>query len=153
MTEPTSPAPSSPTGDARPEDTATVPTQADPTIGALVHDLTTQLPELVRAEIRLAQAEIAEKGKRAGIGIGMFGAAGLLAFFGAATLVTTVVLALALLVPAWLAALLVTIVLLAAAGVLALRGRSKVQEASPPVPERAVAGVKEDIATVKGQRP
>ena len=60
------------------------PSGSDPTLGALVHDLTTQVPELIRSEIRLAQAEVAEKGKRAGIGIGMFSGAGLLAFFGLA---------------------------------------------------------------------
>jgi uncharacterized membrane protein YqjE len=124
----------------------------DPTLGAIVHDLTTQVPELIRSEIRLAQAEVAEKGKRAGIGIGMFSAAGLLAFFGVAALLTTIVLVLALMMPSWLAALIVTLVLFAGAAVLALQGKNKVQEASPPVPERAVAGVKEDIATVKGQR-
>ena len=125
---------------------------SDPTLGAIVHDLTTQVPELIRSEMRLAQAEVAEKGKRAGIGIGMFSAAGLLAFFGVAALLTTIVLALDLMMPAWLAALIVTVVLFAGAGVLALQGRNKVQEATPPVPERAVEGVKEDIATVKGQR-
>jgi uncharacterized membrane protein YqjE len=124
----------------------------EPTLGALVNQLTTQIPELIRSELRLAQAEVAEKGKRAGVGIGMFSAAGLLAFFGLATLITTAVLALDLALPAWLAALVVTVVLLAVAGVLALQGKNKVQEAQPPVPERAVAGVKEDIATVKGQR-
>ena len=128
------------------------PSGADPTLGALVHDLTTQVPELIRSEIRLAQAEVTEKGKRAGIGIGMFSAAGLVAFFGVAGLLTTLILVLDLMMPAWLAALIVTVVLLATAGVLALQGRNKVQEAAPPVPERAVAGVKEDIATVKGQR-
>jgi uncharacterized membrane protein YqjE len=117
-----------------------------------VHDLTTQVPELIRSEMRLAQAEVAEKGKRAGIGIGMFSAAGLLAFFGTAALLTTIVLALDLMMPAWLAALIVTVVLFIGAGVFALQGRNKVQEATPPVPERAVEGVKEDIATVKGQR-
>ena len=125
---------------------------SDPTLGALVNDLTTQVPELIRSELRLAQAEVAEKGKRAGIGIGMFSVAGLLAFFGFAALLTTIVLALDLVMPAWLAALIVTVVLLATAGVFALQGRNKVQEATPPVPERAVAGVKEDVATVKGQR-
>jgi uncharacterized membrane protein YqjE len=128
------------------------PSGSDPTLGALVHDLTTQVPELIRSEIRLAQAEVAEKGKRAGLGIGMFSAAGLLAFFGTATLIATAVLALSLAIDGWLAALIVAIVLFAGAGVLAAMGKSKVEEAAPPVPERAVAGVKEDIATVKGQR-
>ena len=125
---------------------------ADPTLGALVNQLTTEVPELIRSEIRLAQAEMAEKGKRAGIGIGMFSGAGLLGFFGFGTLLATVILALALVMDAWLAALIVTVVLFIGAAVLALMGKSKVQEATPAMPERAVDGVKEDIATVKGQR-
>ena len=124
----------------------------DPTLGALVNELTTQVPELIRSELRLAQAEMAEKGKRAGIGIGMFSAAGLLAFFGLATLIATAILALALVVDGWLAALIVAVVLFAAAGVLAAMGKSQVDEATPVPPERAVEGVKEDIATLKGQR-
>jgi uncharacterized membrane protein YqjE len=128
------------------------PAGADPTLGALVNDLTTQVPELIRSEIRLAQAEVAEKGKRAGLGIGMFSAAGLFAFFGLATVIAMAVLALSLAMDGWLAALIVAVVLFVVAGVLALMGKNQVQEAAPPVPERAVAGVKEDIATVKGQR-
>jgi uncharacterized membrane protein YqjE len=125
---------------------------ADPTLGALVNQLTTEVPDLIRSEIRLAQAEMTEKGKRAGIGIGMFSGAGLLGFFGFGTLLATVILALALVMDAWLAALIVTVVLFIAAAVLALVGKNKVQEATPAMPQRAVDGVKEDIATVKGQR-
>ncbi len=126
------------------------PDQKEPPLGALVHDLSVQIPELVRSELRLAQAELTQKGKRAGIGAGLFGAAGLLAFFGAATLIATAVLALTLVLPAWASALIVGVVLLAAAGVAALRGKSQVAEATPVVPERAVAGIKEDVETVKG---
>ena len=122
----------------------------DPTLGGLVHQLTTQVPDLIRSEIRLAQAEVAEKGKRAGVGIGMFSVAGLLAFFGLAALITTAILALALVMDAWLAALIVGLLLLAAAAVAGLMGKKKVAAAGPPVPERAVQGVKADIATVKG---
>lgn len=124
----------------------------DPTIGALVHDLTTQLPELIRSEIRLAQAEMAQKGKQAGIGLGLFSGAGLLAFFGGAVLVAAAILALGEVVAPWLAALIVGLVLFLAAGGLALAGRNRVKEATPPAPERAVEGVKQDIATMKGQR-
>ena len=124
----------------------------EPTLGALVNQLTTQIPELIRSELRLAQAEVAEKGKRAGIGIGMFSAAGLLAFFGFGTLLAAIVLALSLVMDGWLAALIVTVVLFAGAGVLAVMGKGQVEEATPMAPERAVEGVKEDIATVKGQR-
>jgi uncharacterized membrane protein YqjE len=124
---------------------------ADPTLGALVNQLTTQVPELIRSEIRLAQAEVTEKGKRVGIGIGMFSGAGLMAFFGFGTLLATIILALSLLMDPWIAALIVTVVLFAIAGVLALLGKNQVQEATPLAPERAVEGIQEDIATVKGQ--
>ena len=130
-----------------------VPVRAEePTIGALVHDLSQQLPDLIRSELRLAQAEVTEKGKRAGLGIGMFSVAGLLAYFGVAVLITTAILALDLVLPAWLAALIVALVLLAAGGLVALAGKKQVAQASPPMPERAIEGVKEDIATVKGAR-
>ncbi len=120
------------------------------TLGALIHQLSQQLPELIRSEMRLAQAEITQKGKRAGVGIGMFSVAGLLAFFAVASLVTTAILGLATVVEAWLAALIVALVLLVAAAVTGLLGKNKVAEAGPPTPERAVEGLKEDIATVKG---
>ena len=122
----------------------------EPSLGNLVSDLSTQIPELVRSELRLAQAELAEKGKRAGIGIGMFSVAGLLGFFGLALLLTTAVLALALALPAWLAALIVAVVVLVAAAVAALGGKKQVTEATPPAPERAIEGVKADVATIKG---
>jgi uncharacterized membrane protein YqjE len=125
----------------------------EPTLGALVHQLSEEIPQLVRSEIRLAQAEVAEKGKRVGIGIGMFSVAGLLAFFGVATLVATAVLALAEAIPGWAGALIVTAVLLVLAGVFALLGKGKVSDGQPLKPERAVAGVQEDIAVIKEVRP
>jgi uncharacterized membrane protein YqjE len=139
MTDPT---PTGPSSSAPPE----------PTLGGLVHDLSQQLPDLIRSELRLAQAEVAEKGKRAGLGIGMFSAAGLLAFFALATLVATAVVALSNAVPAWAAGLIVAVVLLAAAGVAGLLGKQKVAEAAPAKPEKAIEGIREDIATVKGAR-
>jgi uncharacterized membrane protein YqjE len=135
-----------------PTTTQTPVAGADPTLGALVNDLTTQVPELIRSEIRLAQAELTEKGKRAGLGIGMFGGAGIVALYGVGALIATLILLLALAMDAWLAALIVTVVLFAVAGVLALLGKKQVDQATPLAPEMAVEGVKEDIATVKGQR-
>ena len=120
------------------------------TLGALVHQFSQQIPDLVRSEIRLAQAEVAQKGKRAGVGLGMFSVAGLLAFLGLGTLVATAVLGLANLVDPWLAALVVALVLLAGAAVAGLMGKNKVSEATPAAPEKAVRGIKDDIATVKG---
>jgi uncharacterized membrane protein YqjE len=123
----------------------------DPTLGALVHDLTQQVPQLIRSEIRLAQAEMTEKGKRAGLGIGMFSAAGLLGFLGLCCVIATAILALAHALPDWLAALIVAAVLFVGAGIAALVGKKEVQQATPPAPEQAIEGVKEDIAVVKGE--
>jgi hypothetical protein len=125
----------------------------DPTIGALVHQLSEDVPALVRSEFRLAQAEVAEKGKRVGIGLGMFSAAGLLAFFAVATVVAAGVLALAEVLPGWASALIVAAALLVGAGVFATLGKGKVSEGQPLKPERAVAGVHEDIATLKEVKP
>lgn len=122
----------------------------DQTLGALVHQFTQQVPELIRSEIRLAQAEITEKGKTAGIGIGMFSVAGLLGFFAVGTLITTAILGLATVVDSWLAALIVAVALLAAAAAAGLLGKNKVSSAGPPKPELAMDGLREDIATVKG---
>ena len=109
------------------------------------------VPQLIRSEMRLAQAEMAQKGKRAGLGIGMFSAAGLLAFFGLGCVIATAILGLAHAVPDWLAALIVGVVLFAVAAVAALFGKKEVQQATPPAPEHAITGVKEDIAVVKGE--
>ena len=117
--------------------------------GELVSRLSQDMSQLVRDEMRLAQAELTEKGKRAGIGAGMFGAAGLLALYGVGVLIATVVLALALAMPAWLATLIVAVVLLAAAGAVALMGKKQVTQAVPPVPERTVENVKRDVQAVK----
>jgi Putative Actinobacterial Holin-X, holin superfamily III len=127
-------------------------TREEPTLGALVHDLTQQVPELIRSELRLAQAEMTAKGKKAGMGIGMFSAAGLLAFLGLSCVVATAVLALGQALPDWLAALIVALVLFAGAAVAALIGKREVEQATPPAPEQAIEGVKEDIAVVKGER-
>jgi hypothetical protein len=124
----------------------------DPTLGALVHDLTQQVPELIRSELRLAQAETAEKGKRAGLGIGMFSAGGLLAFFGIACVIATAILGLSHALPGWLSALMVGLVLLAGAAVMALAGKKELEQATPPAPEQAIEGVKEDLAVMKGDR-
>src|SRR3954453_12114890 len=129
------------------------PAAEEPTLGALVHQLSEEIPELVRSEIRLAQAEVAEKGKRVGIGLGMFSAAGLLAFFGLATLIATAVLALDEVLPGWASALIVAAALLVLAGALAVAGKGKVSAGQPLKPERAAAGVQEDLAVLKEVKP
>jgi hypothetical protein len=117
--------------------------------GDLVKDLSEQVSRLVRDELKLAQVEMTAKGKRAGAGAGMLGGGGLLALYGAACLLAAAIIGLARVVPAWLAALTVGVVVLAAAGVAALLGRGQLRNAAPPVPEQAVGSVKADVAEVK----
>jgi uncharacterized membrane protein YqjE len=129
------------------------PQASHETLGALVHHLTEQVPALVRSEVRLAQAELADKGKRAGVGAGVLGAAGVLALFGLGALVTAAILALALVLPAWASALVVAAVLFVAAGVAAVVGRARVRAAIPAKPELAIDGVRRDLAVMKGGKP
>jgi uncharacterized membrane protein YqjE len=117
--------------------------------GALLRELSQQTTDLVSKEIELAKAEIAEKGKRAGIGAGMFGGAGLFGIGAFAALTACVIAALDLAMPLWLAALIVTVVYAAVASVLALQGKEKVKEAGPPVPEQTMDSVKEDVQWAK----
>lgn len=116
----------------------------------LVTRLSQEVSQLVRDELQLAKLEVSGKAKKAGVGVGMFGAAGIIALFGVGTLIATAVLALALVVDAWLAALIVAVVLLVAAGIAALVGRSSVRQATPPVPEAAMASTRRDIEAAKG---
>lgn len=114
----------------------------------LIHRATEQMSRLVRDELALARAELTEKGRHAGIGVGLFGGGGALALFGLGTLVAALVLLLALVLPAWLAAAIVAVVLFAVAAGLALVGRRQVRRAVPPVPTAAVEGVRTDMDTV-----
>ncbi len=123
----------------------------DQSLGELVQRASQQTATLVRQEIRLAQAELQEKGKRAGIGAGMFGGAGLFALYGLAALVAGGIMLLATAVADWLAAVIVAAGLLAVAGVLALTGKKQVDQATPPTPERAVESVQRDVDEVKAR--
>jgi hypothetical protein len=123
--------------------------RSGPSIGELFSRLSEQLSRLVRDEIQLAKTEMAAKGKELGVGIAIFAVAGLLAFFGAATLVAAAVLGLAEAVPAWLSAIIVGILLLAVAGVAALLGKKRLEKGAPPTPDAAQRNVKRDIEAVK----
>ena len=122
---------------------------SEASLAELVKQLSEQTSRLARQEVELAKAELAAKGKRAGIGVGMFGGAGMFGFYGVGALVAAAVLALATAVTAWLAALIVAVVLAAIAATLALVGKREVQEAVPPVPEEATESVKEDVQYAK----
>jgi Putative Actinobacterial Holin-X, holin superfamily III len=121
----------------------------DQPVADLLRQLSDQTATLVRQEMELAKAELTVKGKRVGIGAGMFGGAGLLGAYAFGALTACVILVLATAIDAWLAALIVAVVYAAIAGVLALMGKNKVQEATPPVPEQTVDSVKEDVQWTK----
>jgi MFS family permease len=121
----------------------------DQSISDLVKELSEQTQTLARKEVELAKAEVAQKGKRLGIGAGAFGAAGGLAFFAFGALTATLILALATAMDGWLAALIVAVVYATVAGVLAMTGKKQVEAGSPPVPERAIESTKQDIETAK----
>jgi Putative Actinobacterial Holin-X, holin superfamily III len=122
---------------------------SDASLAELVKQLSEQSSRLARQEVELAKAELAVKGKRAGIGAGLFGGAGAFGFYGLGALIAAAILALATAVTAWLAALIVAAVLATIAGILALQGKSKVEQATPPVPEQATESVKEDVQFAK----
>jgi len=115
----------------------------------LMNQVTAQVSTLVRDELALAKLELAEKGKRAGLGGGLFGGAAVLALYGLGLLLTLAVVALALVWPLWLAVLVVMIVVFLAAGIAALMGRRQLKAATPPVPSDAIASVEADVQTVK----
>jgi uncharacterized membrane protein YqjE len=120
-------------------------------LGELLRQLSEETTRLVRQEIELAKAELTQKGRQAGIGAGLFGAAAAIGLLALAALTTCFILALDAVMPAWLAALVVAVVYAIIAGVLALQGRNKVKQAVPPVPEQTVETVKEDVQWAKTQ--
>jgi uncharacterized membrane protein YqjE len=125
------------------------PDLTDRPVSELIQRASQQTATLVRDEIRLAKLEVQEKAKSFGIGAGMLGGAGLVAVFGVGALIAALILALATALAAWLAALLVAVGLLALAGILAVTGKGKLEEATPPVPEEAIESTKHDVETIK----
>jgi len=125
------------------------PDLKDRPIGDLLKQLSEQTTTLVKQELELAKAEVSEKGKKAGAGAGMFGGAGVSALLGLGSITAAAITLLDNAMSTPLAALIVGVVWFAIAGVLALQGRNKVQEATPPVPEQATESVKEDVQWAK----
>ncbi|MCK8679020.1 MULTISPECIES: phage holin family protein [Streptomyces] len=121
----------------------------EPSVGELVKQASEQLSDLVRTEMRTAQAELALKGKRAGKGGGMLGAAAAVGYVGLIGVWATLAAVLAIPLDVWLAVLIATVVFLALAGVLALLGRKELKQAVPPKPERAIDGVRSDVHELK----
>jgi MFS family permease len=124
-------------------------TTQDRSLADLARQLSLQTTELARHEVELAKAELRVKGKRAGIGAGMFSGAGALGFYALGALTAAITAGIAEALPVWAAALIVAAVYGAVAGILALRGKRKVEEATPPMPEQTVRSVKEDVRYTK----
>jgi hypothetical protein len=118
-------------------------------LGELFGRLSNETSTLIRQELALARAELTEKGREAGKGAGFLGGAGVAGLLAAGTLTACIVLLLDKAMDAWLAALIVAVVYGAIAAVLGLRGRDRVQAATPPVPEQTVETVKEDVEWAK----
>ena len=123
--------------------------QSDKSLAELTKQLSDQATALASKEVELAKAELALKGKRLGMGAGMFGGAGLIGAYALGALTACLILALATALDGWLAALIVAAVYGAIAGGLALTGKKKVEQGTPPVPERAIESTKEDIESTK----
>ena len=121
----------------------------DQPVGDLLKQLSEQTTTLVRKELELAKAEVGEKGKTAGLGAGMFGGAGVSVVLGLGALTAAAITLLDNATSTPLAALIAGVVWFVIGGVLALRGKNKVQEATPPVPEQATESVKEDVQWAK----
>jgi uncharacterized membrane protein YqjE len=124
-------------------------TDEDRSVRELVHALTQQTSALVRQEMRLAQVELQEKGKRVGMGAGMFGGAGLVGLYGVGALIAAAIIGLGTLLEPWIAAVIVGVALLAVAGILALTGKKQVDRGTPPLPEQAIESTKRDVDELK----
>jgi MFS family permease len=121
----------------------------DRSLADLARQLSNQTTELVRHEVELAKAELRVKGKRAAGGAGMFGGAGALGLYALGALTAAIIAGIAEALPVWASALIVAALYGAIAGILALRGKKKVQQATPPLPEETVQSVKEDVRYTK----
>jgi len=122
---------------------------SDRSMAELLRQLSEQSSQLARQEVELAKSEMTAKAQRLGAGAGAFGAAGIVGLFALGALSAAAILALAIVLDAWLAALIVGVAYAALAGVLALTGRKEVAAGTPPAPERAIESTKQDIREAK----
>jgi predicted phage tail protein len=124
------------------------PITEDRSTSELLTELSEQVHRLVKAETRLAAIELRRKGKRAGLGAAALGVAGAVALLGGGALVAGAIVAVALVLPLWLSALLVGVAVLLGAGLAALVGVLALRRALPPAPTWAMASAKEDVRTI-----
>jgi hypothetical protein len=127
----------------------TAETETDRSLGTIIKELTEDITTLFRGEIALLKLEVKDTVAKLGGGIGLFAGALFVGLFGLAFLFVTIMLVLVRLgVPAWLSALIVTVVLLATAGVLAFLGKKKFA-ALEFVPTKSIESIKADVESIK----
>lgn len=115
----------------------------------LIERLSIQVPTLVRTEVTHALDEVKAKGTRVGVGVGVAGAGLMLIYLGVGALIATAILGLATVLSPWLAALIVSLIVLAVGGTLAAVGASRAKNSAPPVPSETAESVRKDVNTVK----
>lgn len=123
------------------------PADRPPSMGRLVEQLSEQATRLVRAEVALAKAELADKAKRSALGIGLAVVAGVIVLYAVGVLIWALIIGLAEAWPLWVSALVVGVVLMLLAGALAFVGLKVLQRAATK-PE-TIGRVKADVAAVK----
>jgi MFS family permease len=146
MTAPNQPSHPSPSSGVH---TYPAPVSKDASIGELTSQVSEQVTRLVRDELALAQIEAKGKVKHLGVGVGMFGGAGIFGFYAVGVFIAAAVLGLSTAVDGWLAALIVGAVLVVIAGIVALAGKKNLSQGAPPVPTEAIESSKADVAAVK----
>ena len=123
--------------------------ESTPSIGTLIGQLSEQASRLVRAEVASAKAEMAQKAQKAGVGIGLLAVAAVMALYGLGFLLHSAMSGLDNVMPLWLAALIVGVVLVLIAGIAAMIGAKLLKKASPPSPEITVKSLRDDVTAIK----
>jgi fatty acid desaturase len=124
--------------------------RSEPSLGQLFADLSQQMTTLVRQEVALATTETGHKLARVGRDIGFLALGGAVAYAGFLAIVAALVLLLAALVPGWLAALIVGVVVGAIGYVLVQKGLAALKR-EDLAPRQTIDTLKEDIAWAKDQ--
>jgi Putative Actinobacterial Holin-X, holin superfamily III len=122
----------------------------EPSLGQLFADLSQQMSTLVRQEVALATTELGQKAARVGRDIGFLALGGAVAYAGFLAIVGAFVLLLAIVMPGWLAALIVGVLVGAIGYVLVRKGLAALQR-EDLAPRQTIDTLKEDIAWAKDQ--
>jgi hypothetical protein len=116
----------------------------------LVKDVPDLVKDLVKGEIALLKAEMIGKAKVFAVAAGILVAALVIVLYAIGVLLTAAVMGLATVMPAWLAALLLAVLMLIVAAILGLIGWKRLKKGLPVTPKRTIESVKNDVNAVKG---